>query len=137
MKTEESHPTCFVCHGGAPPEPRRVSAETFPYANDCKVCHELRMSDMGRRPRTLFGSIKGFRHGDHDIDIRPKKRSDFPLPTAPDRLCSECHKPADQVEKLIDIRLPEAGYCDKCHINNKPGLPGRLSDDILNRLRGN
>jgi hypothetical protein len=85
----------------------------------------------------LFGSIKGFRHDDHDIDIRPKKRSDFPIPTAPDRLCSECHKPADQVEKLIDIRLPEAGYCDKCHINNKPGLPGKLSEDILNKLRGN
>jgi len=137
MKTEESHPTCFVCHGGAPPEPRRISAETFPYANDCRVCHELRVADMGRRARTLFGSIKGFRHDDHDIDIRPKKRSDFPIPTAPDRLCSECHKPADQVEKLIDIRLPEAGYCDKCHINNKPGLPGKLSEDILNKLRGN
>ena len=31
FKTEKGHPACFVCHGGAPPEPRRVSAETLPY----------------------------------------------------------------------------------------------------------
>ncbi|PYT08232.1 MAG: hypothetical protein DMF60_05230 [Acidobacteria bacterium] len=135
MKTEEGHATCFVCHDGAASEPRRVSPETFPYASDCKVCHELRLSDRSPRAHSLFGSIKGFRHDDHDIDIRPKKRSDFPLPAAPDRLCSECHKPVDQVEKLSDIRLPGAGYCDKCHINNKPGLPGKLADDILNKLR--
>lgn len=135
MKTEEGHATCFVCHGGAPPEPRRVSAETLPYERDCKVCHELHGLEMGLRTRSLFGSIKGFRHDDHDIDIRPKRRSDFPLSAAPDRLCSECHKPADQVEKLNEIKLPEGGHCDKCHINNKPGLPRRLSDDILNRLR--
>jgi hypothetical protein len=136
-KTEAAHATCFVCHGGAPPEPRKVTAESFPYDRDCKVCHELRGAETGPRAHSLFGSIKDFRHNDHDIDIRPKKRSDFPLSTAPDRLCAECHKPADQVEKLNDVRLPEAGYCDKCHINNKPGLPGKLSDDILNKLRGN
>jgi hypothetical protein len=135
MKTEASHTTCFVCHRGAPPEPRRLSAETFPYERDCKVCHGLRWSEMGPRAQTLFGSIKDFRHIDHDKDIRPKKRSDFPLPTAPDHLCVECHKPAELVEKLSDIKLPEAGYCNRCHINNKPGLPGKLSDDVLNKLR--
>ena len=134
MKTEASHATCFVCHGGAPPEPRSVAAETFPYANDCKVCHELQTSAMGPRASSLFGSIKNFRHDDHDIDIRPKKRSDFPLSTAPDRLCTECHKPVDQVERLGDIKLPLGAYCDSCHVN-KPGLPGKLSDDVLNKLR--
>jgi hypothetical protein len=137
MKTEKSHATCFVCHGGAPPEPRDVSADTFPFANDCKVCHELHTSGMSVRSSSLFGSIRGFRHFDHDIDIRPKKRSDFPLATAPDRLCTECHKPVDQAEKLIDIKLPLVTYCDSCHIDRKPGLPGRLSAEILNKLTRN
>ncbi|MFY9571306.1 MAG: hypothetical protein WAV20_07915 [Blastocatellia bacterium] len=137
MNTEVSHATCFVCHGGSPGETRRAPAETFPYANDCKVCHDLRGPGSGPRAHTLFGSLKGFRHDDHDIDIRPKKKSDFPLPAATDRLCSECHHPVDQVEKLGDIRLPEAGYCDRCHIDRKPGLPARLSDEILNKLRRN
>ena len=135
MKTEESHATCFTCHGGAPPEPRRVSAETLPYASDCKVCHELQAFERASRTHSLFGSIKGFRHDDHDLDIRPKKRSDFPLPAGLDRLCSDCHKPIDQVEKLNAIRLPEVGHCNTCHIDRKPGLPGRLSGDALNKLR--
>ena len=131
FKTEESHRACFVCHGGSPSEPRRVAAETFPYANDCKVCHEL--SSAGVRRRTLFGSIRDFKHDDHDLDIRPKKRSDFPLPTATDRLCSECHK-LEQVETLNALRLPAAGYCDTCHISRRPGLPDKLSAEILNKL---
>jgi hypothetical protein len=137
MKTEANHATCFTCHGGAIPEPRRVSAESFPFANDCKVCHELNVSGTSARSTSLFRSIKSFRHDDHDLDIRPKKRSDFPLPAAPDRLCSECHKPIDQIEKLNAIRLPEAGSCNACHVDKKPGLPGRLSDEVLNKLKGN
>ena len=137
MKTESNHATCFVCHGGATPEVRRVSAESFPYANDCKVCHELHSSGTYARSHSFFGSIKNFRHDEHDIDIRPRKRSDFPLPTAPDRLCSECHRPIDQADKLNAIRLPEAGNCNTCHIDRKPGLPGRLSDEVLNKLKGN
>lgn len=135
MKTEESHATCFVCHGNVP-ESRRTPAEVFPHANDCKVCHELRVSGTGGRLHSLFGSIKGFRHDDHDLDIRPKKRSDFPLPSAPDRLCADCHKPIDQIERLNAIRLPEAGNCNTCHIDKKPGLPGRLSDEALRKLKG-
>jgi hypothetical protein len=134
MKTEAAHATCFVCHGGAPPEPRKVSAEIFPYERDCKACHELHTSEMEARAQSLFGTVKGFRHDDHDIDIRPKKRSDFPLPTAPDRLCSECHKPIAEIEKLNAIKAPVVGYCDTCHISRRPGLPDRLSDDVLKRL---
>jgi hypothetical protein len=136
FKTEESHRACFVCHGGAAAEPRRVAADEFPFENDCKVCHELSMAGAGPGRQSLLGSIKDFRHDDHDIDIRPKKRSDFPLPTAPDRLCAECHK-IEQVEKLNAIRLPQAGYCDTCHISKKPGLPDKLSEEILNKLRSN
>jgi len=137
IKTDSSHATCFVCHGEPTTGARRTSAESFPYANDCKVCHELRAFESRSRRHSLFGSIKGFRHDDHDLDIRPKKRSDFPLPTAPDRLCSECHKPIGQIEKLNAIRLPEAGNCDTCHIDKKPGLPRRLSDEVLNKLKVN
>ena len=85
----------------------------------------------------MFGSIKDFSHDDHDLGIRPKKKSDFPPPAAPDHLCSECHKPIEQVEKLKAIRLPEAGYCDTCHISKRPGLPDRLSEEVLNKLRHN
>lgn len=136
FKTEKGHAVCFVCHGGAPTEPRRMSAETFPYANDCKVCHEPQTGGASGQ-KSLSGSIKDFRHDDHDLDIRPKKRSDFPLPTAPDRLCSECHKPIEQGEKLRAIRLPEPGYCNTCHISRRPGLPDRLSEEVLNKLRSN
>src|SRR5215510_1720456 len=133
MKTEAAHATCFVCHGGAPPEPRKVSAESFPYERDCKVCHELHLSETPRA-QSLFGTVKAFRHDDHDIDIRPKKRSDFPPPTAPDRLCSECHKPIEAVEKLNAIKAPAVGYCDTCHVNKRPGLPDRLSEEVLKKL---
>ena len=136
IKTESNHATCFVCHGSTL-ESRRVPAEVFPYSNDCKVCHELRVSGTDARSHSLFGSIKGFRHDDHDIDIRPKKKSDFPLPTASDRLCSDCHRPIDQIEKLNSIKLPEAGRCNTCHIDRKPGLPGKLSDEVLSKLKGN
>ncbi len=133
IKTEAAHATCFVCHGGVPPEPRKVSAETFPYERDCRVCHELHLSEMPRA-QSLFRTVKAFRHDDHDIDIRPKKKSDFPLPTAPDRLCSECHKPIEQVEKLNAIKAPLVRYCDTCHISRRPGLPDRLSDNVVKKL---
>lgn len=136
FRTGNGHDTCFVCHGGAA-ESRRVSAEVFPYSNDCNVCHELNPLKNSVRTHSLFGSVRGFRHDDHDLDIRPKKRSDFPLPAAPDRLCSECHKPIEQIEKLNVISLPEAGYCNSCHIDKKPGLPGRLTGEVLNKLKGN
>jgi hypothetical protein len=109
--------------------------EIFPYERDCKVCHELHLTDVPRA-QSLFGTVKGFRHDDHDIDIRPKKRSDFPLPTAPDRLCSECHKPIEQVEKLNAIKAPLARYCNTCHISGRPGLPDRLSENVLKKLGG-
>jgi len=134
MRTEKSHPTCFVCHGGAAPEPRRVPASQFPYETDCAACHGLRATGQASPAAPLFGSIKDFRHNDHDIDITPKKRSDFPLPTAPDYICDQCHRPAGASEKLSDIRLPGASYCTRCHIDDRPGLPSKLSNEVLMKL---
>jgi cytochrome c7-like protein len=131
MLTEKGHAACFVCHGNAPAS-RSAPATEFPYANDCRVCHALR--EPGIIGHSRFGVIKEFKHADHSLDIRPKKKSDFPLSTAPDRLCVECHKPADEAQKLTDIRMPEIAYCQKCHIDDRPGLPGKLTEDLSTRL---
>lgn len=131
MLTEKGHAACFVCHGNLPGS-RNAPAAEFPYANDCRVCHSLR--GPGMIPHSRFGVIKEFKHDDHTLDIRPKKKTDFPISTAPDRLCIECHKPADEAQKLSEIALPEIGHCQKCHIDNRPGLPGRLADEVAARL---
>jgi len=131
MLTEKGHAACFVCHGN-PPESRSAPASEFPYANDCRVCHAL--GEPGMTAHSRFGVIKEFKHDDHALDIRPKKKADFPISTAPDRLCIECHKPADEAQKLSEIALPELGYCQKCHIDNRPGLPGKLADEVAARL---
>lgn len=132
MRTEKGHAACFVCHGGDAPESRTARADEFPYASDCRVCHALR--GAGTIADSLFGNIKEFKHDDHSLDIRPKRRSDFPISTAPDRLCIECHKPADQAQKLTEVRMPEIGYCQKCHINDRPGLPGKLAEEVSTKL---
>jgi hypothetical protein len=132
MLTEKGHAACFVCHGGNSPASRSAPASEFPYANDCRVCHALRQPAM--IAHSLFGVIKEFKHADHTLDIRPKKKSDFPISTEPDRLCVECHKPADEAQKLSGIALPEIGYCQKCHIDDRPGLPGKLTEEVASRL---
>jgi hypothetical protein len=136
MKTEKAHASCFVCHGGNPPEPRRVTAREFPYEQDCAACHALRTgAPAGVQVASLFGRIRDFRHNDHDLDIRPKRRSDFPLPTALDYMCAACHEPISATETLADIRMPAASYCDRCHIDNRPGLPSALESEVRTRLR--
>jgi len=131
MLTENGHAACFVCHDNQPAS-RNAPAAEFPYASDCRVCHALR--GPGMIAHASFPVIKEFKHDDHALDIRPKKRTDFPISAALDRLCIECHKPADEARKLSEIALPEIAYCQKCHIDNRPGLPGKLSDDVSARL---
>lgn len=131
MATEKGHAACFVCHGNQP-GPRNLPAAEFPYPNDCRVCHSLKGPAM--TARSQFGVIKEFKHDDHTLDIRPKRKTDFPISTALDRLCIECHKPVDEAQKLSQIALPEIGYCQKCHIDNRPGLPGKLSEEVAARL---
>ena len=132
MRTAKSHAACFVCHRGNAPESRTVPADEFPYANDCRVCHALR--PPGMIAYSPFAFIKEFKHDDHTLDIRPKKKSDFPISTEPDRLCVECHKPAEEARTLSEIALPEIGYCQKCHIADRPGLPGKLTEEVASRL---
>lgn len=132
MLTEKGHAACFVCHGGDAPESRSARADEFPYANDCRVCHALR--GTGMIANSMFGNIKEFKHDDHTLDIRPKKKTDFPISTAPDRLCVECHRPADEAQRLTEVRMPEIAYCQKCHIDDRPGLPGKLTEEVSTRL---
>jgi hypothetical protein len=132
MRTEKGHAVCFVCHGGDASESRSPRADEFPYANDCRVCHALREPAM--IAHSVFGVIKEFKHDDHTLDIRPKKKSDFPISTEPDRLCVECHKPTDETRRLSEIALPQIGYCQKCHIDDRPGLPGKLTEEVASRL---
>ena len=136
MKTEMGHAACFVCHAAAG-ETRRVSADRFPQAADCAVCHRLRDGGAGARGQSIFGKIRGFRHDDHDRDIRPKRRSDFPLPTESDYMCALCHKQTAEAGSLASIRLPAEEFCVECHKADRPGLPGRLSDEVTGALRSN
>ncbi|HYV07453.1 MAG TPA: cytochrome c3 family protein [Blastocatellia bacterium] len=131
MRTEKGHAACFVCHGSQP-EARNATAAEFPYSSDCRVCHALRGS--GTIARSRFGLVTEFKHDDHTLDIRPKRKTDFPISAALDRLCIECHKPADEAARLSEIALPELAYCQKCHIDNRPGLPGRLSEEVSAKL---
>ncbi|HEY7912029.1 MAG TPA: hypothetical protein VIG62_08980 [Blastocatellia bacterium] len=136
MKTEMGHAACFVCHGAAP-QVHTISADRFPLMRDCGVCHRLLDSGAPPRGQTIFGKIRGFRHGDHDIDIRPKRRSDFPLPVESDYLCALCHKETAEAVSLASIRLPAETFCVECHKPDKPGLPDRLSDEVRSVLRSN
>jgi hypothetical protein len=136
MKTEIGHAACFVCHG-ASPQVHTISADRFPLMRDCGVCHRLRDSGARAQVQTIFGKVRGFRHGDHDIDIRPKRRSDFPLPIESDYLCALCHKETAEAVSLASIRLPAEAFCVECHKPDKPGLPDRLSDEITSVLRSN
>jgi hypothetical protein len=104
---------------------------------DCGVCHKLRDSAAVARGQSIFGKIRGFRHGDHDIDIRPKRRSDFPLPIESDYMCALCHKETAEAVSLASIRLPAEAFCVECHKPEKPGLPDRLSDEVTSALRSN
>jgi hypothetical protein len=139
-RTEKSHAACFVCHGGTASGNRPLAAERFPLENDCGVCHEIKSSNRVRDMDSIFGTVRGFRHIDHDIDITPKKKSFFvenPDWKNPERLCVECHHPVAQARELADIGVPRVGYCDRCHIDRKPGLPSRLSEEIRSKLARN
>jgi predicted CXXCH cytochrome family protein len=130
MRTVTGHPVCFTCHGTMAAGGRRRPAEEFPYSNDCGACHEL----GGPQSRDLLPKVVRFRHADHDVDIRPKRKADFPLPKAPDRLCAECHQSAAMAKSLDQIKLPEESRCNQCH-NGRLGLPDALAQDVLNSLR--
>ncbi|HKY03457.1 MAG TPA: cytochrome c3 family protein [Blastocatellia bacterium] len=121
MTLEASHEGCFKCHGQSP------IAE--PGMRDCDGCHKL---DAGRAPH-LFGIVRGFRHEDHTLDTRPKRKSEARAGGRVDLLCVECHKSVASAASLDDIKLPPKSYCVECH-NGRVGLPDRLADEILESL---
>ncbi|MCI0487623.1 MAG: hypothetical protein L0229_13610 [Blastocatellia bacterium] len=132
MNTAKGHGACFVCHGDIPASGRIKSVREFPYMNDCRECHEL----GGPRSPHLFDNypVRGFRHDDHDYDIRPRTKAQIRAIKAEDRLCSECHSAAAAAESLRAIRLPEENHCNECH-NGNIGLPDPLETDVLETLR--
>ena len=130
MSLETGHRNCFVCHGEAPAT-RPKPASEFPYRNDCKECHDIAQSDDFKHQ---FDAVREFRHVDHyDYDIRPRKKSEFPLPKLPERLCNECHSSVREATTLAAMRLPDNRYCAECH-NGILGLPDRLRNDVERAL---
>lgn len=121
MTLEASHAGCFKCHGQSP------IAE--PGMRECAECHKLE----GPRSPHLFGIVKGFRHEDHTLDTRPRRKSDARAVRPGDLLCAECHKSVAAAASLDDIKLPPKSYCVECH-NGRVGLPDRLADEILESL---
>ncbi len=122
MTVETGHRSCFKCHGEQPVKP--------PSMNQCAQCHKL---DGPHSPH-LFNMVKAFKHEDHEFDIRPRKKKDYPLAKAPDYLCSECHASVVAAGALDRIKLPEENQCGACH-NGRLGLPDALAREVLDNLR--
>jgi hypothetical protein len=122
MTVETGHRTCFKCHGEQPVKP--------PSMNQCAECHKL---DGPHSPH-LYNVVKAFKHEEHEFDIRPRKKKDYPLAKAPDYLCSECHASVVAAGALDRIKLPEENHCAECH-NGRLGLPDVLAREILDNLR--
>jgi hypothetical protein len=125
MTIETGHAACFKCHCE---EPRVRPA--MPGMRDCVKCHQI---DGARSPR-LFNVVKTFRHGDHELDTRPKRKADLRKARAADYLCAECHQAVVAAASLNEIRLPEVASCSQCH-NGKVGLPDELAKDVVESLK--
>ena len=122
MTVETGHRTCFKCHGEPPLK--------APSMNQCAECHKL---DGPHSPH-LYNRVKAFKHEDHEFDIRPRKKKEYPLAKAPDYLCSDCHSSVVAAGALDRIKLPEERQCAECH-NGRLGLPDALAREILDTLR--
>lgn len=125
MTIETGHAACFKCHCE---EPRVRPA--MPAMRDCAKCHQI---DGPHSPQ-LFNLVKTFRHGDHELDTRPKRKADLRKARAADYLCAECHQAVVAATSLNEIRLPEAASCNRCH-NGKAGLPDELAKDVVESLK--
>ena len=122
MTIETGHRSCFKCHGEQPVKP--------PSMNQCAECHQI----GGPRSPDMFGLVKAFKHEDHEFEIRPRKKKEYPLTKAPDYLCSECHSSVVAADALDRIKLPDERYCSECH-NNRLGLPEPLAQEVLDSLK--
>jgi hypothetical protein len=125
LTSETGHAACFKCHCD---NPRNRPATPRMY--DCAACHQLN----GPRPLRLFNLVKGFKHDEHEYDIRPKKKADQQKVKAPDYLCAECHEAVVRATSLKEIRMPKENYCAQCH-NGKVGLPDVLTREVIESLK--
>jgi hypothetical protein len=124
MMVETGHTVCFKCHCEDP-----EIKPAMPGMRDCVKCHQI---DGPRSPR-LFNIVKEFRHSDHELDTRSKRKADLRKARLADYLCLECHEAVVAAESLNEITLPDVGRCNQCH-NGKAGLPDRLAKDVLESL---
>ncbi len=128
ITSETGHRFCMTCHGPVPAGGRIKPANEFPQLTDCVECHSVDLQD-----RTItFDKVTAFRHSDHSLDIRPRKKGDPALKKG-DRLCADCHRGVLDSEMLTALRLPDRSQCLDCH-NGKIGLPEKLSEALLARL---
>ncbi len=125
MTIETGHAACFKCHCEVP-----MIRPAMPGMQDCAKCHRI---DGPRSPR-LFNVVKAFRHGDHELDTRPKRKADLRNARPADYLCAECHQAVAAAGNLNEIKLPEVGRCNQCH-NGKAGLPDGLAKDVVDSLK--
>jgi len=128
MTLETGHATCFQCHCEQPVKPLGQAA--MPAMYDCAQCHQLE----GMRSPHLFGLVWEFRHQDHELDTRPRRKAEAQAERAPDYLCLECHQAVATAAGLGEIRLPEEGQCLTCH-NGRVGLPDVLAKEVVESLR--
>lgn len=138
MSIEKGHSTCFQCHGENPADAR--PATEFPAMNNCAVCHRVfdqRSPGLYTSPHKAnnYNVVESFRHADHDLDIRPKSRSEAQrVKDRPeDFLCSDCHQSVKDTQYIGEIKLPDASYCARCH-NGNIGLPDALKTAVVDRL---
>jgi len=125
MTIETGHAACFKCHCEDP-----KIRPAMPGMQDCAKCHQI---DGPQSPR-LFNIVAAFRHGDHELDTRPRRKADLRKDRPGDYLCVECHQAVVAAESLKGIKLPEVAHCNQCH-NGKPGLPDELAKDVVESLK--
>lgn len=132
MTLETGHAACFKCHCERPVSlPARQSAmPAMPSMFDCARCHQL----AGPRSPRLFDRVREFRHSDHELDTRSRRKADARRARPADYLCLECHQSVATAGGLGEIRLPEERHCLSCH-NGQVGLPGALAKEVIERLR--
>lgn len=117
-----SHGACFTCHGQTP-----VAAPAF---NECAKCHLV----DGEHFVSLIDSVKNFKHSEHSIDIRSKKKVELANYRKPDFLCFDCHNNVATSTSLPAIHVPTEQTCNTCH-NGRIGLPDPLAMEIITSLK--
>jgi hypothetical protein len=128
MTLDTGHTTCFQCHCEQPLKPSGQAV--MPSMYECAQCHQL----AGARSPRLSGLVREFRHQDHELDTRPRRKAEAQRARAADYLCLECHQVVTTAASLGEIKLPEERQCLACH-NGRVGLPDALAREVVESLR--